>query len=276
MAQYLNKIVTDVLLQLDGEKCTLNASAGAIIKRNTSQLAKCGDFWFPVGLLSWRHVLRGNPPDGAKTIFDLKHSYGCASDETDDDDSGHCDPCDCFVDPLTILQFGESLRSSVEKLSLADNRVMLFLNRSMAFACLPIILLAGQSYGRAAKLSGRRCWVHVREYGADTSGSGGCITEYRCSLLRKVLRNLIGYSEYELVDDVELETAAGGGDAPPIVCLSVSHKSTDNSLASDGMPSTNNVICGVVRDGLKMSVMEADEYLRYAFVLLFQLVVLIL
>lgn len=224
-----------------------------------------GDYSFPLDMRAWTKALLTPPTnvaDGA-TVFELH--------EPSDDDS-----LDSLLDShLAALK--ENLNGVIAHSSVYQRRVIVHLNRPLTFGCLTEILHAGAAYGRNT-LGGRNVFVrHLAIERADEDGEcsdeavevdvesesesemneEGNITDYRCTLVRRVLGNLIAYSAFRLVDNV----------AEADCCLAVTHKSTETGAAT--VPETRLILCGVVKaassgdKGSKMSGMLAAEYVRY-------------
>lgn len=241
MSNCLDKFVSALIANCLGEDQIRHTAfeGPPIVKRHTGdrRLSTVGDLSFPVAAQRWNVLLKDDQkralPDD--TIFQVTHPDVADTEE--------------YIRQMTI-----NMQTSVQHIRLAEERVLIFLNRPFVFATLIEILGQGTDYGKERKTTECVSVVRGVAFGLAEE-SQRTITEYRCQLIEDVLHNLIGYSRYQLVDKESSDDNA-------LVKLSVSFKSC---VKNNDDPHTN-VLCGVVRDGNgqhKMSFMTTAEYIRW-------------
>lgn len=199
-------LIPDILNHLLGDSNReLNKSAVNFVKQHTgNQLAIQGDLSFPLLAKQWGHSVNVTEP--GVPIFTHFLDNGSKSSAED-----------CLTELTSRLQ------PFIARMRIHQNRVLVFLDRCRVFASIDHVLSDGEDYGRAEEAD--RCAIVIHDEWEDV-GDGEMLTrnvcDYRCRLVRNVLRNLIGFtraamrreegSEKTVVKWLVTQKSSGGGE----------------------------------------------------------------
>lgn len=170
-------LIHDIVQQLLTGNQTLCKSAANFVKIHTgNQLAVQGDMSFPLLAKQWALVNTG--PECGATIFNHFQNDGYLTTEE------------------SLIKLVNNLQPFVSRMKIHQNRVMVFLERCAVFASIEQVISDGEDYGRRTN-DNLRSVIMIRDEWEDIGDAEMLernVSDYRCRLVRDVLKNIIGYS----------------------------------------------------------------------------------
>lgn len=206
-----------------------------VVKQHTDKLIQNGDIGFPLLTKAWLSVVRD------ATIMDTEKIF----DDADTD----------FKDQL--IKRSEQWPLQIEKILCSPDRCVLFIRRRDCFAkVMSNVIVQGKNYGKTPKELGAYVAIDI-----DTSNADG-LTQYRCTLVKNVLSNLIAYSKYDMAKE------AGDNVINVIICHSRSRLMRDGSISEwnnnhSGYMKKQLIVCGSIKNGSRKENISAEDYIRY-------------
>lgn len=142
-----------------------------VIKQHTEKLASNGDAGFSTLTKAWQQITK------KEYLVEDQHIFDESARNVQ----------------LDLVEKSQSWPLAIDRIASLSNRWVLFLNRNLCFQNgIAIVLQCDQMYGYRPKERGKFINVQV------SIESDNNLSEYRCTLIGKVLRNLVAYSSYEL------------------------------------------------------------------------------
>lgn len=239
-----NEFVNKMLCYFIEEDGTFTRSN--IVKRHCDRFNTSGDYSFPISAQNWKVFLNDSAnTDG--TIFAHRGKVPSGNYAEDDHET-----------ELLMKQIQALIEESlgwfypIQKATIYRNRCILFLDRINVYAKIFELALNQPDYGKLNK-DGISSVALLLSPEDDEKGKPQSITAYRCALLRRVVRNLIGYLKFtpdegycQCVILITHQSAATFENAPPNQKQQV-------------------ILCGVAKEPSscnKNAVVSAEDYTR--------------
>lgn len=173
-------LIHDIVSLLIGNKSSKRSMN--IVKLHTgNQLAIQGDLSFPVLAKQWAHAVDITVTEPGATIFTQFLD-------------GTPDEC--------LKKLVDRLQPIISRMTIHQNRVLVFLDRCRVFASIDAVLTDDENCGPVEKVNLSSIEIHDEWEDVDDSKMlERNVSDYRCRLVRDVLRNLIGQQSTERSDD---------------------------------------------------------------------------
>lgn len=206
----------------------------SVVKQHTDKLAQNGDLGFPLLTKAWLPIVRDATILNTEKIFD-------------DSDTDYKDQ---------LVKRSEQWPLQIEKVVCSPDRCIVFIRRRDCFAkVMHDVIVQGKNYGKSPKELGKYVTIDI-----DASNADG-LTQYRCTLVKNVLTNLIAYSKYDMAKE------AGDNVVNVIVCHPRSRQIKDGSILEwnnnhSGYMKKQLIVCGAIKCGSRMEKISAEDYIR--------------
>ena len=176
----VSKFITELVKFLTKSSCEDNESACKLVKFYES--GGLFDFSFPLSLKIWKNYLKELNDDDVNKHHDNILSYS-RSDSTEE-------PCDLLCQKSLTWIF------AVDSIEIKDHRCSFTIKRTPAYSTFLKEIAHNRSYGRTFK--DEECETMSIEI--DDQGNPS-ITQHRVELVASIIKNLLDYSKFTLVDE---------------------------------------------------------------------------
>lgn len=206
-----------------------------VIKQHTEKLPTYGDFGFPTTFQAWSHFVQdANCLDGTKKVIDS-------------------DPNGKSIEKL--IEISAECGFPIEKVKFQPFRCLLFLNRQQCFSrVLKTVIFDNPLYGQWQQSNDK-----LYQIDAQTPDENN-LTKYRCTMVAKVLVNLLRTSGFSTV-----QSGGKNANVDNLVDILVTFARRENggksveSLEFNNNAETRKIICGAVRSRRSQT---ADDFIE--------------